>query len=466
MSTSAAAPDQGTAAPAPTPLTNVWRVLIIDEDMGVHADVRQALRALKVSEIQSATSTQQALSMLSQFRANLIILDIQIRGAAGLNFLRMLRAGQTEADKNMPVVVIARNMDQELGQKSCDSGIHNFIRKPLVAENLQKRLASTLKKPKRLIAATGYFGPDRRNPANYDAFGGEERRGSGKAQPQLKKARPRDAVKRPEHFAARRPNGESKDTGATAAPAARKTSPEAGQPQAATAPKAAPEKAAPVPEAPAPKPKPVPVEAAPAKPEAKTETGGGIEAAAQPKPKNDTEGWQDALGDAEKKAKANEDLGIDVAAVVSGHEAWLASKGAQGEKANLNKAELAGADLSGANLASANMRDANLEGANLSAANLLDVDLRSANICAAQLKETTLDNAKLRHAEMKGALLLEANLKGADLAGADFKGANLLSTDIRGAKLMGANLTQKQIDQARGDETTELPPGLFIKKEK
>jgi two-component system chemotaxis response regulator CheY len=117
-------------------MTNVWRVLVIDEDMGVHAEVGRALRAVKVTDIQSATSTQQALSMLSQFRANLIILDIQIRVTAGLTFLRMLPAGQTEADKHMPVVVIARNMDQELGQKSCDSGIHNFIHKPLVAENL------------------------------------------------------------------------------------------------------------------------------------------------------------------------------------------------------------------------------------------------------------------------------------------------------------------------------------------
>jgi len=443
-------------------MKNVWRVLIIDEDMKVHADVRHALRELKVRDIQSATSTQQALSMLSQFRANLIILDIQIRGAAGLNFLRMLRAGHTEADIHLPVVAIGRNMDPELGQKSCNAGIHNFIRKPFVTENLQKRLASTLKKPRRLVATASYFGPDRRNPANDADYAGEERRGSGRIRPQVKKALPRDAVKRPEHFPGRRPAGNGGDALADAPPAK--------NPSGENVPLVDDDSAA--------KQDSGLVEAVSGKPKGDIKRKTPLEPAVQPANQSDEnkKNWQDAVGEEDKKTNADQEPGIDVAAIVSSHEIWLASKGVQGEKANLNKSELAGADLSGVNLASANMRDANLEGANLSAANLLDVDLRNAHVCAAQLKETTLDNAKLRHAEMKGAILLEAGLKGADLAGADlrgadltgadFKGANLLSTDIRGTRLKGSNLTQKQIDQARGDETTELPPGLFIKKEK
>ncbi len=473
MNSTAAAPDDNAARVAAAPVTKLWRVLIIDEDLHVQAEVRQVLRGLNVTEIQSATSTQQALSVLSQFAANLIILEIQMKGAAGLNFLRMLRAEQTMNDKNMPVVLTARNLDVDMAQKACDAGIHNFIRKPFAAENLQKRLASTMKQPKLLVAAASYFGPDRRNPANQNGYSGEERRGSGKALPAAATARPampRNAGKRAQLFSDK---PSASETGAA---------PQVQQPAGKTvlladsAPpkKAETEKVPVIDETPAAKPKPAPVETAPPAAKPETRQSAQIETAAPPKPASSKESWQDALGEAaEKKAEANKDLGIDIAAVVSDHETWLASKGAQGDKANLQKGELAGADLSGANLASANMREANLEGANLSNANLLDVDLRGANVCAAQLKEATLDNAKLRHAEMKGAILQEAGLKGADLAGAnlrgadltgaDFKGANFLSTDIRGAKLKGANLTQKQIDQARGDEKTELPPGLYQK---
>jgi hypothetical protein len=33
---------------------------------------------------------------------------------------------------------------------------------------------------------------------------------------------------------------------------------------------------------------------------------------------------------------------------------------------------------------------------------------------------------------------------------------------VRGADLVGLNLTQKQLDRARGDNTTRLPPGFAV----
>ncbi|HWH01862.1 MAG TPA: pentapeptide repeat-containing protein [Pilimelia sp.] len=78
----------------------------------------------------------------------------------------------------------------------------------------------------------------------------------------------------------------------------------------------------------------------------------------------------------------------------------------------------------------------------------------------ADLTGRRLRGARLRAASLRGARLLAADLRGADLTGADLTGADLRGADLVGARLAGALfVTQAQLDSARGDATTTLPPG-------
>jgi uncharacterized protein YjbI with pentapeptide repeats len=77
-----------------------------------------------------------------------------------------------------------------------------------------------------------------------------------------------------------------------------------------------------------------------------------------------------------------------------------------------------------------------------------------------------LIGANLRGADLSGASLRGAYLIGADLCGADLRMADLIGADLRGADLSGADLTgsvflvQAQIDAAKGDLNTRLPPSI------
>ena len=74
-----------------------------------------------------------------------------------------------------------------------------------------------------------------------------------------------------------------------------------------------------------------------------------------------------------------------------------------------------------------------------------------------------LRNADLRGASLRGAYLIGADLRGADLRLADVIGADFRGADLRGADLTGSIfLTQSQLDAARGDPGTRLPPSLTI----
>jgi uncharacterized protein YjbI with pentapeptide repeats len=72
-----------------------------------------------------------------------------------------------------------------------------------------------------------------------------------------------------------------------------------------------------------------------------------------------------------------------------------------------------------------------------------------------------LRGADLRGANLRGALLIAADLRQADLREADLIGADLRDADLRGADLTGCLfLTQMQVNAARGDARTSIPPTL------
>ncbi|TRW44608.1 pentapeptide repeat-containing protein [Georgenia yuyongxinii] len=84
----------------------------------------------------------------------------------------------------------------------------------------------------------------------------------------------------------------------------------------------------------------------------------------------------------------------------------------------------------------------------------------------ASLRSADRIGANLRGADLRGADLRGAYLIGADLTGADLRGADLLGADLRGAVLSGADLTgiifltQPQLNAAKGDDATTLPPSF------
>jgi uncharacterized protein YjbI with pentapeptide repeats len=72
-----------------------------------------------------------------------------------------------------------------------------------------------------------------------------------------------------------------------------------------------------------------------------------------------------------------------------------------------------------------------------------------------------LRGAHLKGANLRGALLIAADFRNADLRWSDVIGADFRDTDISGANLTGCIfLTQAQVNAAKGNKYTKLPPAL------
>jgi uncharacterized protein YjbI with pentapeptide repeats len=134
----------------------------------------------------------------------------------------------------------------------------------------------------------------------------------------------------------------------------------------------------------------------------------------------------------------------------------LSSADLKGTDSHENRFVLDNSDLHGANLTQANLQFISLDGSNLRYIHLVDTDLRNATLRSADLSDAYFDNVTL-----SGADLSDAKLSNVDLDQAYLDDVELSSTDLRGANLQDTTgLTQKQIDEAIGDDATQLPNNL------
>jgi uncharacterized protein YjbI with pentapeptide repeats len=116
-----------------------------------------------------------------------------------------------------------------------------------------------------------------------------------------------------------------------------------------------------------------------------------------------------------------------------------------------------------ANLTSADLKGSDaqenvfvLNNANLRGVNLTDADLEYTSMEGSDVSQAHLVNTDLSNADLSDANLYHSYLDNVDLSGADLSGADLSDVDLRN----DTGLTQEQIDEAIGNERTQLPDDL------
>jgi len=126
-------------------------------------------------------------------------------------------------------------------------------------------------------------------------------------------------------------------------------------------------------------------------------------------------------------------------------------------RADLSKALLTAADFTGADLARANLKWATLSRNMIgNPANLSGAFFEEADLSGAKLGEVNLRGSFLNNAILVGAQLGYANLEGSSLNGANLSGAHLIGANLKGA----SGLSSDQLESAKGDAYTMLPPGI------
>ncbi len=149
--------------------------LIVDNSKPMLRMLDGMLRAFGASAIREAQNGAQAFEMNREREADLIICDWEMKPVDGIQFTRMIRHNIETPNPYVPVILVTGFTDRDRVLRARDSGIHEFLAKPLSARGLYARICQILAHPRPFVRAGDYFGPDRRRRADPN-YGGLERR--------------------------------------------------------------------------------------------------------------------------------------------------------------------------------------------------------------------------------------------------------------------------------------------------
>jgi DNA-binding NtrC family response regulator len=108
-----------------------WRVLVVDDEEAARYGIRRALGGYDIEE---AGSVEEARGALTARRPDLLLLDVNLPGQSGLEFLHELAAAGEESP---PVVMITAYGSERMAVEAIKTGAYDYLSKPFEVDELR-----------------------------------------------------------------------------------------------------------------------------------------------------------------------------------------------------------------------------------------------------------------------------------------------------------------------------------------
>ena len=108
-------------------------ILIVD-DNAVNLKLARILLVTEGYDVRTATDAEEALAVLSQFRARLILMDLQLPGMDGLELTRRLKAQPATKDTIILAVTAYASVEHRI--RALGAGFEAYVAKPVEPSEL------------------------------------------------------------------------------------------------------------------------------------------------------------------------------------------------------------------------------------------------------------------------------------------------------------------------------------------
>ena len=123
--------------------TSAKRVLVVDDNV----DIRNLISIILTGEsyeVLAVESGTKALEIYSEFKPDLILLDIMMPGISGFEVLEQIRDIRSAKLNSVPIVMItAKSLTDDI-DKAIKLGATSYIVKPFRAESLKQKVIENL----------------------------------------------------------------------------------------------------------------------------------------------------------------------------------------------------------------------------------------------------------------------------------------------------------------------------------
>ncbi len=129
-------------------------ILLVDDDKLNHLLMRSVFSPMKGIRLSEAENAWSAIELLSKKKFDLIITDMQMPGTSGVKMIRQVRADARALNASTPVLVCTADITTENLKDINESGIEDYLLKPINETLLLAKIRELLALPKAGLAAT------------------------------------------------------------------------------------------------------------------------------------------------------------------------------------------------------------------------------------------------------------------------------------------------------------------------
>lgn len=146
-------------------------ILIVEDTAPMRKLIASVLETMDVGMIYTAEDGQEGYEKVKKFNPDIIIADWHMVPVNGIELTKEIRTNTLSPNRMVPVILVTGYSALTRVAEARDAGVTEFLVKPFSANDLAKRIAYVINKPRDFIDAEGYFGPDRRRRKNPDYKG-------------------------------------------------------------------------------------------------------------------------------------------------------------------------------------------------------------------------------------------------------------------------------------------------------
>lgn len=157
-------------------------VLIVEDTVPMRKLVISVLDTLGIGTIYTANNGESGYDLYCKENPDIIITDWHMIPTSGIDLVNKIRNSPTSPNKMVPIIMMTGYSAMPRVSEARDSGATEFLVKPFSANDLARRIAHVINKPRDFIETNDFFGPDRRRRA-LENFNGPLKRAEDRPHP-------------------------------------------------------------------------------------------------------------------------------------------------------------------------------------------------------------------------------------------------------------------------------------------
>lgn len=136
--------------------------MVIDDSDFARELTIQALSGFGLKVRHALSSAAEAIPILNESAIDLILIDADMPGMSGYEFVRWLRRSKLEPNAFVPIIMTAAHVRRSKVSEARDCGANFLITKPFSSLTLLERIVWVSRDNRPFLEVGDYLGPDRR----------------------------------------------------------------------------------------------------------------------------------------------------------------------------------------------------------------------------------------------------------------------------------------------------------------